>query len=502
MRYNFHTNCFEEREKNPDKIAFSGSDKDISWKELGVLIDELTVVIKSIEVPQGHPVILYGHKEHLYPTAILALIHNNIPYIPVDKIYPLERVKKIAEITGSQILINCGNYALDINIPVQIDLNLNIVHNGEPNYNNRQYDDASDPLQYIMFTSGSTGEPKGVCINRSSVLSFIDWIAADYPFTEWDVFMNQSPFTFDVSLYDMLSALMLGATVLLIDTEISKTPDKFFEKLAAYKCSVWTSTPSFIYIYLRELNFNGEHFPGIKTFLFAGEDLPPKTAGALLQQFPNAKVYNAYGPTEATVTTTLIEITADIVKNNPVLPIGYPKRDAEILIDNKDEAGSGEIIIVGDHVSVGYFNDDALSATKFFVHGGKRAFRTGDLGHYENDMVFFTGRNDDQIKLHGYRIEMGEITSQIRNLSFIADAVTVPLKRGNEVKRIVSFVILESNIDMPGDKVKQTVVDAIAPLVPTYMIPGDVRAIKEFPTGGSHKIDKTRLIEMYINNEF
>jgi D-alanine--poly(phosphoribitol) ligase subunit 1 len=501
MKYNFYKNSFEETGKNKDKIVISGSDKDITWEQLKLKVQQLKEILKKIKVPQGHPVIIYGHKEHFFTVAILTLINSNIPYIPVDKIYPFERLKKIADITGSQIIINCGEYNLNIDIPIEIDYNFTVKKNKEPCYSNKIYGDSCDPLRYIMFTSGSTGEPKGVQINNSSILSFIHWIKKDYHFTANDVFMNQSPFTFDVSLYDLLSAMMLGATVLLINTEISKLPDKLFKKLRDYHCSIWTSTPSFVYLYLREKDFISNYLSKLKTFLFAGEDIPPRTVKILKEKFPDAKIYNAYGPTEATVTTTLIEITDDILNNYQLLPIGYPKRDSEILIDIQgDEKKTGEILIIGDHVSTGYFKNDDLNKKKFFTHMGKRGFRTGDLGYYENGMIFFTGRNDDQVKFHGYRIELGEINTVIRNLDFIEDAVTVPLKRGNEVKRIITFVIIKQEYENIKSDLKNKIIHDIINKVPPYMIPGDIKCVKIFPVNINHKIDKLKLAEMYRSN--
>lgn len=496
MKYNFHLNVFEETEIQPDKIVISGSDCDISWIELQQKVERLKIIFSELNIPKGHPVIIYGHKEHFFPVAMLALINSGIPYIPIDKIYPTERIKKIIDKTGSQILINCGDYKIPVAVSVEIDFQLNIKRNSDADFTNIIYGDCNDPLQYIMFTSGSTGEPKGVQINRSSILSFLDWIEKDYWFNKDDVFMNQSPFTFDVSLYDTLSAFMLGATVLLIDNDIAKDAERLFVKLQQYNCTVWTSTPSFAYIYLREKKFNSESLNRIHTFLFAGEDLPPRTVEILLMNFPQAKVYNAYGPTEATVTTTLIEINADILKKYPVLPIGYPKRNTEILIDKQNQTDkSGEIIIVGDHVSSGYFKEEELSAEKFYLHNRHRAFRTGDLGYYENEMIFFIGRNDDQIKLHGYRIELSEITSVIRKLDFIEDAVTVPLKKDKEVKRIVSFVILKNG--MSSMALKEKIIKIIDGQLPPYMIPGDIKEVKTFPISSNHKIDKNKLIALY-----
>lgn len=157
MKYNFHKNSFEDHELFPDKIAIAGSDNDISWRELEQQCTQLSNIFNTLQIPKGHPIIIYGHKEAFFPVAMLACMHADIPYIPIDKIYPIERVKKIAENTKAQILINCSKDTLAIEFAVTINASLEVMQNYAPDYQNKVYGNSSDPLRYIMFTSGSTG---------------------------------------------------------------------------------------------------------------------------------------------------------------------------------------------------------------------------------------------------------------------------------------------------------------------------------------------------------
>ncbi|MGD0710004.1 MAG: AMP-binding protein [Bacteroidales bacterium] len=501
MKYCFRTNHFIETEILPNKLAIVGSESEIDWETLRNQIIYISDQFKNIGIPQGHPIIIYGHKECMFPVAMLACIHSNIPYIPIDKIYPVDRIKKIINSTGSQILFNCSEEHLDIESAITINSKLETKINHVPDYKKKIYCNTEDPLQYIIFTSGSTGEPKGVQITRSSVISFIDWAKKDFGFSGDDVFMNQAPFTFDVSLCDILNALVNGGTLVLTSDEIVQDPQAFFNRLVYYKCSVWTSTPSFIYLFLRHSDFKSENFPSIKTFLFMGEDLPNRTCAFLRWTFKDARILNAYGPTEATIVTTLVEINDDVIKQYPLLPIGYPMPECEILIDKKNsEDKEGELIIVGNHVSIGYLNNEEMNKQKFFIHKGKRAYRTGDLAYYENNMLFCKGRNDDQIKMHGYRIELNEITNTICKNDLISDAVTVGLKRNNQVKKIVSFVILKKAI------IKEELIKQLVPFLertlPYYMIPGDIDIVDKFPYNSSYKIDKLKLIDEYLKRQF
>lgn len=497
MKYDFHKQEFTDITASPEKIAIAGSDLDLSWFGLKEKVEELTVKFRALNIPKGHPVIIYGHKEYFFPLAILACIHSNTTYIPIDKIYPVDRIKKIIEKTGSQVLINCTEEDPGFELPVTINptINSNII--SKPDFSNKIYGSAEGPLQYIMFTSGSTGEPKGVQITRNSILTFIDWAVKDFGFTEDDVFMNQAPFTFDVSLCDILNAFAVGGTVVLNSTEVIKDQAAFLKRILTYKCSVWTSTPSFAFLFLRHPEFKQEINPFLKTFLFMGEELPNRTCSILRTNFNSSRILNAYGPTEATIVTTLVEITDEVIKQYPSLPIGYPMPTSELLIERTDpSAKEGELVIVGDHVSIGYFNHEEFNRQKFFLHNGKRAFKTGDLAYYENGMVFYLGRNDDQVKMHGFRIELNEISNVICKQDHIADAVTIALKRNNEVKKIISCVTLKEPISQ--EKLKSELIPFLEKALPYYMIPGDIIIVDEFPHSVSHKIDKNKLIENYM----
>lgn len=500
MKYNFHEKRFEDSDIRSSKTAIAGSDSDISWKALKHEVIELSAQLLHIGLPHNCPVIIYGHKESVFPLAMLACFHSNIPYIPIDKIYPEERIKTIIKATGAQVLINCSENKLNIDFAITFNSKLELKKNYNPVFEQVPDDNSTESLAYIMFTSGSTGEPKGVRIIQKSILSFIDWASKDFGFNCNDVFMNQAPFTFDVSLCDILNAFSLGATLVLNSSDLVKTPEVFFARLSHYRCSVWTSTPSFVYLFLRHASFSRENLPAIKTFLFMGEDLPNKTCKQLKQLFKNTRILNAYGPTEATIVTTLIQITESIIENFSLLPIGYPMPESKIIIDkiNPDDK-MGELIIVGNHVSVGYFKNEELNKQKFFIHEGKRAFRTGDLAYYENGVLFCKGRNDDQVKMHGFRIELNEISKIICKNKFISEAITVGLKRNSEVKKIVSFVISKNNIN--NSELIENLNHFLKLNLPYYMIPGDIEIVREFPHNASHKIDKNKLIDDYLNRQ-
>jgi D-alanine--poly(phosphoribitol) ligase subunit 1 len=228
----------------------------------------------------------------------------------------------------------------------------------------------------------------------------------------------------------------------------------------------------------------------INTFLFCGEVLPHATAKNLKLNFPFARVINTYGPTEATVASTIIEITDDILNTYNPLPVGYSKSTSWLEIEN------GEIIIIGENVSMGYLNNDTLNAQKFFIKNGQRAFRTGDFGYLENDILFFNGRNDDLIKLNGFRIELNEISEALNSLPYILQGETIALKRDGIAKKIVSIIQFKPNVNTDFETIRTDLLKTL----PHYMIPSDFKVVNSIPLNANGKADKKLLEALYLNS--
>jgi D-alanine--poly(phosphoribitol) ligase subunit 1 len=184
------------------------------------------------------------------------------------------------------------------------------------------------------------------------------------------------------------------------------------------------------------------------------------------------------------------------------LPIGYPKSDGEILILNAENNPEqpGELAIVGDHVSIGYINREDLNATRFYSHNGKRAHKTGDWGFYQNGLLQFVGRQDDQSKLRGYRIELNEISEVLTRQEFVRKAVTLPLRSGGQVRKLVAFVKLDATVQKTS-LVKEKLFAALYSALPDYIVPGDLIFIDQFPLNQSAKIVKQALTQLYIDGQ-
>ncbi len=496
MTYDFQKNAFSEEQKFSSKPFIIGSDTTLTEEGMYALHGRLAEIIKGLEIPKGHPVCIYGEKEALFPVAMITLLSLDIPYIPIDAIMPAGRIESIREQTGSSVLINCSAKPCEVPFDILIHQDLEVLRE-QPVSEFPTLSGGPDPVRYILFTSGSTGTPKGVQITRSALNSFADWYLTWPLISSASVFMNQAPFSFDVSLCDFIAAFGKGSTMILNDYAILKSGAGFLERLKHYQATTLVCTPSFILIYLSVPEFNAGHYPAINQFIFMGEELPVATVKKVRQRFPAAKVVNAFGPTEATVVTTYIEVTDTVLAEYPkALPIGYCRPNAEMLILDKDEeSGIGEIGLVGQNLSIGYFKDDEKTQKAFIVEKGKRIYKTGDVGYTQNNLFFYLGRNDNQVKLNGYRIELEEISNVLLTHPHIKNATVVPLTTGHVTKKIISFVIVdESGFQNMNEELKSFLLNYL----PSYMIPSEFIVKQEFPLNSNYKTDKKALLTSYL----
>jgi len=356
----------------------------------------------------------------------------------------------------------------------------------------------NDPF-YVLFTSGSTGEPKGVIITLACLEHFIGWMLAEQQFSKRaEVFLNQAPFSFDLSVMDLYCSLVTGGTLFSISRDLIENPKKLYRALASSGVTTWVSTPSFAQMCLVEDKFAETMLPRVRRFLFCGETLAPQTAAQLLARFPQAQVWNMYGPTEATVATTSIHIDAAILEKYSPLPVGSVMPGTKIVIvdENGGELSAnnrGEIIIAGPNVSPGYVGRPDLTARAFFEYRGLRAYKTGDLGRFRDSLLFFEGRIDEQIKLSGYRIELGDVEANLRALPTVRDAVVIPLMKNGAAQSLTAFVTLLARNETSDFKLAHNLRSQLGERLPVYMLPRKFVFLDAFPMTANGKVDRAAL---------
>jgi D-alanine--poly(phosphoribitol) ligase subunit 1 len=351
-----------------------------------------------------------------------------------------------------------------------------------------------------MFTSGSTGEPKGVVITLRCLLTFLTWLLETQTFAAGEVFLNQVPYSFDVSIMDTYGALLTGGTIFSLTRDDVGNPKRMYQLLAASNLTTWVSTPSFAQLCLAERTFNATMLPHLRRFLFCGEALPPNVAAQLLDRFPSAEVWNTYGPTETTVATTAVQVDRALLDRYPQLPIGTALPNTEVLVVGPDrtplpEGERGEIVIVGPNVSPGYIGRPDLTERSFFEVGGQPAYATGDWGRSQHGLLFTDGRIDSQIKLHGHRIELGDVEANLCALPGVSDAVVVPVVRNGQAESLSAFVILAERPAGTDFELSRSLQRRLGERVPDYMVPRKFHFLEALPMNANGKADRRQLIE-------
>jgi D-alanine--poly(phosphoribitol) ligase subunit 1 len=469
----------------PDRLAHVSGERSLTYGELSRRSDTLAAQLGRLLPQDRSPVVILGHKEPEMLIGFLGAIKSGHPYAPVDTVVPPQRVERIVKTAGAPLTLTPEKIA-------------ELSRGAEAPAAHRI--DASDPY-YIMFTSGSTGEPKGVVITLGCLTSFVDWMLGEQPFEEGEVFLNVVPYSFDVSLMDTALGLVTGGTVYSITKEEVANPKQLYKTLGASDTTTWVSTPSFAQMCLVERSFTSAMLPRVRRFLFCGETLAPEVAAQLLERFPMAEVWNTYGPTEATVATTSIRIDRDVVTRYSPLPIGYPMPGSKMPVVDEElrpvpDGERGQIIIAGPHVSPGYLGRPDLTEKAFFTLDGLRAYRTGDWGRYRDGMLFFEGRMDNQIKLHGYRIELADVEANLRALPGVRDAVVLAVMKEGQAEALAAFVILNERPAGASDfKLSNSLRSQLAQRLPAYMLPRKFHFLDVFPMNANGKADRKKLAE-------
>ena len=472
----------------PDRLAHVNGNRSLTY---GELIRQTNIVAACLTEALPHnnaPVIVLGHKEPEVLIAFLGALKARHPYIPIDSATPLQRVEHIRAISGALLTLTPDRVA---------DL---VTHSNTPAFHAADQPKADDPF-YIIFTSGSTGEPKGVTITHGCLESYLDWMLEEQAFAEQrETFLNQAPFSFDLSVMDLYCSLLTGSTLCSLNQIEIANPAQLYKALARSAATVWVSTPSFAQLCLAERTFAAAMLPRLRKFLFCGETLTPEVAAALLDRFPQAAVWNLYGPTEATVATTSIRIVPAVLSRYRSLPVGFPNPASRVLVVDEHgqpvaEGERGEIVIVGPNVSPGYINRPDLTAQAFFSVDGLRAYRTGDWGRYRDHLLFCEGRSDGQIKLHGHRIELGDVETNLQALPGVRDAIVVPKVKEEQAEWLAAFVIMNESTHDREFEVSHLLRSRLAERLPAYMLPRKFYFLPAFPLTANGKADRRKLAE-------
>ncbi|MEW2418772.1 AMP-binding protein [Streptomyces sp. NPDC046866] len=353
---------------------------------------------------------------------------------------------------------------------------------------------APDDVAYVLFTSGSTGEPKGVPTTHRAADSYFTTLDARYGFGPGDVFSQTFDLTFDCAMFDLFCAWGAGGCVVPLPLSAYRSLPEFF---AAEGMTVWFATPGSVALARRSGALAPGAFPTLRRSLFAGEPLLRGDAEEWRAAAPNSTVENLYGPTELTITVTshvLSPATPDERYVNDVVPIGavHPALDHLLLapggsLAEPDGSGTveGELCITGPQMCSGYL-DPAHDEGRFLTHAGRRWYRTGDrVRRYPDGEISYLGRADDQVQVQGWRVELSEVSHALRRLPGVEDAVTVAVPAGGSHELAAFYT---GTAQRPADLARQ-----LTAALPKALVPRLIQHVDEFPMNANRKIDRSAL---------
>lgn len=486
-------------QKSPGTLCFDDQLKlgnTLTYGDLEAQSNRLATYFAT-HFQRSEPILVYGGFSKEMLVAFIACQKAGHPYVPVDEKTPVERIELIhAEAKPTAVLAFAPWELPNIQALSQTDV-AEIINESIVTADLTPITGAE--LIYIIFTSGTTGKPKGVQISYENLNSFCQWMLADFALANEQRFLCQAPFSFDLSVMDLYPALLTAGTLVPLHKETADDLAMLFKTLPSLGLNVWVSTPSMVEICLLSPDFNEAKLPGLSRFLFCGEELPRPVAEKLASRFPTAKIFNTFGPTEATVAVTGVEITPDILLSYDRLPLGSVKPGSEIII--LDDAGQvlgekqrGEIVVVGPTVSRGYLNNPEKTMEAFFTYQGQPAYRTGDEGYLENGQLFYQGRLDFQIKWHGYRMELGDIDHHLTTLSEVRNACVVPKYKDFKVQQLIAYVALTDGVPVEGRKKAKELKNQLQDKLMSYMIPQKFVFLEQLPLTANGKIDRKQLM--------
>lgn len=517
-----HDGFLRSCERRPDRPALEIQGKVLTFQDLGTLATTLAATLQKHGPSRGPRLTaVFGARSVTAFGGVLGALLSGHGYVPLNPSFPASRTRTmllqsrcrtviVDEAASAQLhdVLTGIAVPLLVVLPTQDDVKpfaarwlqhrfvgaRQLVDAGEW----QSPDVSADDLAYLLFTSGSTGLPKGVGVAHRNARALVDTLAGRYRITEHDRFSQTFDFTFDLSVFDLFVAWDRGACVCCPSAKTLLSPGQFIQRS---RLTVWFSVPSIGINMKRMRLLTPGGFPGLRWSLFCGEPLPGDVAQAWASAAPASTVENLYGPTELTVACTAYRWTSSDVSapSHAWVPIGYPfPRMKSLIVDERLEGvppgAAGELLMTGPQLTPGYWNDPDRTAQAFVVPPGQDEtyYRTGDIVRQPvgGGPLVYLGRRDSQVKVNGYRVELGEVEAALRAAGEVEAAVAVPWPlTPSGAGGVVGF--LQGSSVAP-----ETIRGRLKLALPSYMVPRDLHIVSVFPLNPNGKVDRQQLSRM------
>ncbi len=502
----------------------------ISYAELDQRSDVLAACLVAQGVTPGDPVGLSFHKCIDSIVAAYGILKAGACYVPIDPFAPANRGAAVIANTKLTHLVTSADRAKSLASDLFLESDSStlstVIINGPCNdelpeglsaVDWTQHTGSHTPvaitdthLAYVLHTSGSTGQPKGVAITHRNALTFVDMATEYWDVTNADKLCSQAPLHFDLSVFDLYVAAQAGAAIVLIPEFWAAFPKKMNSAIDQYGITIWNSVVSTLTLMMERGKPEKASFTSLRAVIFSGEVMPLRYLRRMLSHMSNARMYNVYGQTEAN-SSLVYEITRDNIPDNDdwKIPLGKPFPNFSVYALDPEgnrvttPGVAGELLVRAGTVAAGYWGNTALTSEKFVIdpldpESGARSYRTGDLARLDDKGNFlFGGRSDDMVKSRGYRIELGDIDLALLSSPMVESAAAIAIPDEEVGNRIYAFVTFSSAVTTADDTVS-SVLSHCRNRLPKYMIPERLVVRNDFPRTSTNKIDRKILRQELI----